>query len=148
MSSTYSPAIDLSNINLRLSFDKTLLLYPLTITALGMFAISLSGLTVYVKICVIIIFVTLLYLLLAKSYIFKPIKILKVKKDRWFLEFEPAKEIEVRLNAKSVVSSFALYLVFDDKKKKHPLVIRRAAVDKLQYDALYVYLTKVWQANQ
>lgn len=148
MSLISSPAIDLNNISLSLSFDKFLLLYPLLLMSLAIFAITISGLTAIAKICVFILFVMLLYLGLAKCDLFKNIKHLKLKKGRWFLEFEHAKKIEVQLHAKSVISSFALFLVFDDKKQKYPLVIRRAAVDKLQYDALFVYLTKVWQQDQ
>lgn len=152
MSSTYSPAIGLNNVRLHLQRDHYLTAYLVVLVLFAGVCLQLSGLSFSLQLLVFIGFCGLLVFTcwrLPTLFASHHVRTLHCQQGQWFLLFKQGKRMDVILSRQSVVTHFALFLLFSSEdNKRFPIIIRRSRVDAMEYDALYVYLVRVWQKEQ
>jgi len=115
-------------------------------------AVALSGLFIVLKFLVLIpVFVISYYyicqyVLLVRSKSVKSIQINNTDTlEECYLSFVDGSNEKVSLSSSTVFSTWALFLVFQSEDKfKHKVCVRRRKHHSESYDALYVYLSRMW----
>lgn len=152
MSSTYFQAIDLNNIRLHVQRDYYLYFYLVLLVLFAGVCLQLSGLSFSLQLLVFVVFCLLLLFtcLRLPSLFFKnKVRTLHCQHGQWFLLLDNAKRVDLTLSRQSVVTHFALFLFFTSQDQQHyPIILRRGCVNSMEYDALYVYLLRVWQKEK
>lgn len=143
-----SLAPSLNTINLDIQPDHLLIAYPVVLLSIGCLSLYLAHIAWWLKAGVFIVLIASL-LLLSYKYIFllRAQSIIKIeyKQQRWFLHYQDRCIKQVELDKRTVYLPFILFLLFEVEGKTQRVIVRRRAADKAQYDALYVYLSRLWQ---